>query len=54
MICMLGDWLNACWMIEGRSMWGFIGGMLEMKKEECLEIHEIEGNIWKMIIANAC
>ena len=40
-------------MIEGRIVWGFVDGMLEMKKVECLEYHETEGNIWKMIVANA-
>jgi len=40
-------------MIEGRSVWGFNDGMLEMEKAECFENYEIGENIWKIIVANA-
>ena len=46
---LLSDWLNNCLMTEGRDMWLFSDGILEMKKVEFLEIHENEGNVWKWL-----
>ena len=36
-------------MIEGRIVWGFVDGMLEMKKAECVDVLEFVGIVWKMI-----